>query len=283
MHNSPRLLRNIMMHHVAYYYQETLFTTPEGNAQHQQICDLLSQLHATGRFSKYVIREAEAEFPNEEARQALFAQLREFAARHKVALARTFGSRRHGFCYLPAQFLLVREDNALREVFPCQIGDEVQPLEYLRQIAANRPWTTRSAKGMEGKKHAALIAQIVAKPDILEPGLTLRGTNVQVSRDFGELGFVDLVFNDCDGAPLLVEVKVEPDELDKATGQILRHRKLFATQNRIPEPSIRIGVACPYIPSQYRSVFQSVGISWFELSLSWATKIHKDDHDNSRD
>lgn len=268
---------------VAYYYQESLLTTPEGNAQHQQICDLLSQLHATGRFAKCIIREAEAEFPTEQARQALFAQLREFAARHKVALARTFGSRRHGFCYLPAQFLLVREDNALREVFPCQIGDEVQPLEYLRQIAANRPWTTRSAKGMEGKKHAALVAQIVAKPNVLEPGLTLRGKNVQVSRNFGELGFVDLVFNDRDGAPLLVEVKVEPHELDKAIGQILRHRKLFATQNRIPEPSIRTGIACPYIPSQYRSLCQSVGITCFELSQSRATEIHENARDDSRD
>lgn len=271
------------MMEVIYYYQASLLTTPEGNAQHQQICNLLSQLHGAGRFAKCVIREAEAEFSTEEARQALFEQLREFAVRHKVALARTFGSRRHGFCYLPAQFLLVLEDNALREVFPCQIGSEVQPLEYLRQIAANRPWTTKSAKGMEGKKHAALIAQIVTNPSILEPGLTVRGKNVQVSRDFGELGFVDLVFNDRDSALLLVEVKVEPNELDKAIGQILRHRKLFATQNRIPEPSIRMGIACPYVPSQYRSLCQSVGISWFELSQSRAADIHQNVRDDSRD
>jgi len=272
------------MMEVAYYYRESLLTTPEGNAQHQQICDLLSRLRAAGRFAKCITRETEAEFPTEEARQALFVQLREFAARHKVALARTFGSRRHGFCYLPPQFLLVREDNALREVFPCQMGDDaVQPFEYLRDIAANRPWTIRSAKGMEGKKHAALVAEIVAKPGILEPGLTFRGKNIQVSGDFGELGFVDLVFDDRDGAPLLVEVKVEPDELDKAIGQILRHRKLFATQNRIPDPSIRMGIACPYIPSQYRSLCQSVGITWFQLSQSRPTEIHDNARDDSRD
>jgi hypothetical protein len=50
---------------------------------------------------------------------------------------------------------------------------------------------------------------------------------------------VDLVFADRDGHILLLEVKVGPDELDKAIGQILRHRYLYAQQNHISESSIR--------------------------------------------
>lgn len=254
---------------VVYYYRRTLLDTPEGAARHQQTCNLLSQLRAEGRITKCVTQDADAGFPTEEARHQLFNQLRDFAGRHKVGLADVFGSNRRSFWYLPPQFLLVFEGDALREVFPCRIGDEeVEPLEYLEQVAAGRPWTIRSIKGMEGKKHTALVAQILVKPDILEAGLVLQGRNVQVSRNFGELGFVDLVFNDRDGRPLLVEVKVGPEELDKAIGQILRHRQLFAQQNRLEDGTVRVGIACPYIPPQYRSICERVGITCFEIPSS---------------
>ncbi len=127
---------------------------------------------------------------------------------------------------------------------------------------------SRSAAGMEGKKHAALIAQILANPDSLESGLVFRAKNVQISRDFGELGFVDLVFEDRMGRSLLVEVKVGPDELDKAAGQILRYRQLFGQQNSIPKASVRVGIACPYVPQQFHSICKECGIRCFEVRLA---------------
>jgi hypothetical protein len=61
-----------------------------------------------------------------------------------------------------------------------------------------------------------------------------------VSQDLGEERFIDLLFEDRDGRPLLVEVKCGPAELDKAIGQILRHRYLFAQQNGIAKDRIRV-------------------------------------------
>jgi RecB family endonuclease NucS len=163
--------------------------------------------------------------------------------------------------------LLVSEGDRLQEVFPCVIGNgnQVEPLEFLTQISSGRPWTARSGRGMEGRKHNALIAQMLSDPAMLEPGLVVRGQNVQVCQDFGELGFIDLVFEDCEGRTLLVEVKVGPNELDKAIGQIMRHRYLFAQQNRVDETSVRMAIACPSIPTHYRSICARVGIICFKL------------------
>jgi hypothetical protein len=252
---------------IAYYYRKSVMDTREGAAHHDEIRDLLSRLRAKGHITDYVVQDTEIAFPTKQAEEDLFSRLRDFAARHKVGLARPFGSRRHSFCYLPQQFLLVYEGTRLKEVFPCEIGDrdQVEPFEFLSQITTGRPWTVRSASGMEGKRHKALIAQILSKPDRLEAGLMIRGQNVQVSQDFGELGFIDLVFEDSDGHTLLVEVKVGPNELDKAIGQIMRHRYLFARQNRVDETSIRMAIACPSIPTHYRSICAEVGITCFEI------------------
>ncbi len=252
---------------IAYYYRKSVRDTPQDAARHEQVCNLLSRLQTGGRIPDYVVEDTEAAFATEQAKEKLFNELREFAIRHKVGLAREFGSRRSGFWHLPQQFLLVFEGDRLQEVFPCRMGDgnQVEPVEFLLQIGSGQPWTTRSATGMEGRRHKALVAQILSNPDMLEPRLILRGQNVQVSRDFGELGFIDLLFEDCEGRPLLVEVKVEPNELDKAIGQVLRHRHLFAQQNRLDETSIRVGIACPYIPTHYRSICAQTGITCFEV------------------
>ena len=260
---TARHLRPTIMR-LAYYFRKEIVESAETAQTHEQILDVLMRLSAEGRIAQCIAQDVDAAFPTRETEETLFARLREFAARHKVGLSRPFGSRRRGFCYLPPAFLLVFEEESLREVFPCRIGDdEVTPLEYLNRLAGGQPWTNRSSRGMAGKKHAALVAQIVANPDILEPGLRLRGNNVQVSQDFGELGYVDLIFQDSTGRPLLLEVKVDPSELDKAIGQILRHRHLFGQQNHIR--SVRVGIACPYIPAHYDSICAPLGISRFRI------------------
>lgn len=251
---------------IEYYYRKSAMVTPEAAAQHDEICKLLLRIRTEGRIAEYLVQDAEIAFPTK-VREKLFKRLRDFALRHKVGLAQVFGSRRYSFCYLPDQFVLVFDGDQLREVFPCIMGGVgyVEPHEFLRQIGRGGPWTDRSGAGMEGKKHKALVAQIVDNLDSLESGLVVRGHNVQVSRDFGELGFVDLVFQDCKGRALLVEVKAGPRELDKAIGQIMRHRHLFSQQNQIEELSIRIGIACPSIPAHYRSICFGVGVACFEI------------------
>jgi len=254
------------MFRIEYYYREELLRSPEERRQHQVVC---ASLKANGRISEFAVLETNAAFPNPEAQRSLFGQLRNFASRHRVGLARVFGSNRSGFWYMPAQFIFVFNEDTLAEVFPCRIGgDDMDITEYLERLGSGQPWTVRSGGGMDGKRHRAVIAQILTNSDVLEAGLVFQGKNVQVSRDFGELGYVDLVFTDRSGRALLVEVKVGSGELDKAIGQILRHRQLFARQNGLPEESIRPGIACPYIPPQYRSICESIGVSYFEVPQS---------------
>src|SRR5207247_8712009 len=93
----------------AYYFRQTLFSSPGGGARHGQARALPAGLRAEGRTADVVVREADLAFPTKAAQQELLDRLREFATRHKVALAQLFGSRKHGFCYLPSQFLLVSE------------------------------------------------------------------------------------------------------------------------------------------------------------------------------
>lgn len=259
-----------MQTQIAYYYRNSVTDAPDSAGRHNEICRLLSQLRADGRIAECVIQETEGGFPSRDHEEKLLNRLREFALRHKVRLSQQFGSRRHGFCYLPQQFVLVSEGDQLREVFPCEFGDggQMEPLEYLKRLASGKPWTVRAGRGMEGKRHKQIIARIINNPNSLEPGLILRGQNVQVSRDVGELGFVDLVFEDSGGHSLLVEVKVASNELDKAIGQILRHRNLFARQNQLDETSIRMGIACPSIPSYCRSICAAARISCFEIRES---------------
>ncbi len=252
--------------HLAYYFRKTLLSTADGAVRHERARALLARLQAECRTTEFLVEDADVAFATKAVQRKLFDRLRGFATRHKVALAQLFGSRKHGFCYLPSEFLLVSEGDALREVLPCQMGQkEVSVLEYLEALARGRPWTTSSARGTEGRKHAAIVARIVHNPGILEPGLRLRGQNVQVSRDFGELGFVDLLFEDGAGRPLLVEIKVEPPELDKAIGQILRHQYLFAHQNSIPKDSVRVGIACPFIRWPWSAICEEHGISCFSI------------------
>jgi hypothetical protein len=86
-----------------------------------------------------------------------------------------------------------------------------------------------------------------------------------VTRGFGERGLIDAVFQKVDGGYLLVEVKGKPEELDKAVGQILRHRTLFVAQNGLEEERVEVAIACPFIPAEAQEVCQSIGIRCLEL------------------
>jgi hypothetical protein len=92
---------------IRYYYKPNFLDTPEKVNLHQAVCDSLVALKAKSRISEFVIQESDIAFPDQETQQNLFEQLRDFASRHKVGLARIFGSRRFGFCFIPPQFILV--------------------------------------------------------------------------------------------------------------------------------------------------------------------------------
>jgi len=251
---------------IRYFHRPSLLT-PEHDPVHRRICELLDQLRATGM--NCTTENADEQFPDSATQAAFLEQidLRGFAMRRKAGLSQTFGSRRAGFWWLPPQFVLVFERDELVQVFPCGIGQEdVTPLHYLEHIAAGKPWTYRSGKGMEGRKHKLLVDRLKADSAIIERGLTLQGSDVQVSQGI-EVGFIDLVFEDSNGRPLLVEVKVDGDEMDKAVGQILRHRYLYAVQNRIPKSEIRLGICCQYVPPSFCDICNDLGITWVEVAL----------------
>ena len=118
------------------------------------------------------------------------------------------------------------------------------PEDFLESFLAGEPWTLGSRRrGGVDSMHEQIVKQIAACPDILEPGLRLQARDVFVSVEF-ERGYIDLLFRDRDDRFLIVGVKVKASELDKAAGQLFRHRRLFAEMNSIVPARIRIALAC---------------------------------------
>jgi hypothetical protein len=238
--------------------------------RHEEILTLLSGLQHDSRVVEVSTRDHREAFPTDEDRSAFLEKLRDFGCRHHVGLGRVFGSRRHRFWWLPPQFLLVYDSSRLCEVFPCDIEDtRVEPEEFLERLWRGEPWVTLAEARHRGpQKHQVMVERIRKDPDVVETGATIVRTDVHVSRGFAEVGYVDVVLRDRAGRYLLLEVKVKADEIDKAIGQILRHRELFCSQNLLEPGSVRLGIACPYVPEHARRVCLAVGIEAFELSWS---------------
>jgi len=252
---------------IRYFYNREHSDQDRWAAQHKSIQAALRRLQETARIHEYGVQEHKEAFPTGEDEREFFKQLADFSLRHHVALAQIFGSRKHGFSYLPPQFLLVYSAGQLAEVFPCRVGNtEISILDFLARLEKGEAWTSTSYRVGKKSKHEEMIERILDNPATLEAGLTLHGKSVHVSQGFGEVGIIDLVFLDKSGTYLLVEVKVKPDEIDKAIGQVLRHRDLFARQNFLERNKLRIGIACPFIPVQARAICEAAGIEAFELS-----------------
>ena len=263
-----------------YFYNQKFVQDSQLSEKHKKILLFLGDLKLLSKISDFEEFETGNTFKEESVRKEFLNNLRDFGIRHHVRLGRIFGSRKYGFSYLPPQFLLVKEGDNLKEVFPCEInGIEKGIIEFLEAIKQNRPWTNHNVPAARKTKHELIAEKIIQHPDVLEKDLRFDGRNVQVSQDFGELGYIDLIFKDRDNKYLLVEVKVKPDEIDKATGQILRHKNLFIKQNSIPSESIRLAIACPYIPKHQKEVCEEVGIECFEVDM--ANETPKSSPENS--
>jgi len=78
-------------------------------------------------------------------------------------------------------------------------------------------------------------------------------------------GAIDLLFLDGAGRFLIVEVKVKPEELDKAVGQLRRHARLYVETFHIEAARLRLAVACFYIPPSRIAEFAEIGITCFSL------------------
>lgn len=259
---------------VSYLYSAELVGQARLDAIRRQLTDL-AQL---GRFAPSVIQEHREALPTEAIRQTFFDQLREFSARHHVGLGRAFGSNKHRFWYLPSEIALVQEGEVLRGVFPCDIDDRmIDPGEFIECVVRGEAWMTLGDSRRKGpRKHQALVELICRDPDVVEPGARLIRSDVHVSRDFGEIGYIDVVLRDGEERYLLLEVKVKPAETDKAIGQILRHKDLFCTQSLVNPDRVRVGIACPDVTEQARRICGSVGIEVFELRARTALKERGD-------
>lgn len=252
---------------LAYYHSDEPLADTVRRCQHEAICGHLGKLKDAGLILGYSIQEQSQAFPTKEARQKVLCRLRDFSMRHHVGLGKIFGSNRYGFSYLPSSFLFVTEGEELREVFPCDIsGTQFDAQEFLESLLQGEPWNRQLVPEKKQTNHETLIQRIVDNPNILEPGLTLAGRTVHLSRDFGEVGYVDLIFEDKEGLHLLVEVKVKSDEIDKAIGQVRRYRELYAKQNFVSLDKLRLGIACPSIPELSRATCQEIGIECFEIA-----------------
>lgn len=247
------------------YYFQPRSTLADLQSQHARACELLQRLNVEGRLASIEIRTHEEGFPTPDAKTQLFRTLERFAMERQIGLARVFGSQRRGFWFLPAQFFLAYSGTTLAHVFPCRFGRvEVEVVEALERLTAGEAWSIAS-KRAKANRHESLVSFVQQHSDVIGTGLTCRGTNIPVSRSFAERGFVDVVFEGERGY-LLVEVKVKADELDKAMGQVMRHRDLFIEHNNLPPDRVRTAIACPAMPASFVRMCAGVGIQCVDLA-----------------
>jgi hypothetical protein len=251
---------------IEYYHRPEWCQDTAGADAHARCIELLSELKARQLIDRYQARTAAESF-SADAERDLLRRLRHFASARGIRLGRRFGSNKHHFSWLPARFLIVSRAARWLAVFPCELeSGYVMPEDYLESLLTGEPWTigSRSRNGAD-TAHERIVKQLASQPDLLERGLRFEARDVFVSAG-DERGYIDLLFRDSEDRFLIVEVKVGPTELDKATGQVRRHRRLFAEMNSIDSARIRIALACPEIPLARLAEFQELAIGCFVVA-----------------
>jgi hypothetical protein len=207
--------------HIDYYFRKESLSDDGGERTHARIVGDLTEAQAGGLLCDFRVMEHAEAFPTQADERAKLDRLREFAMVKKVGLGRQFGSNGTHFGWFPARALLVSVGGELRNVFPCELENRnVEPENFLESLLKREPWATGGVERRKRvKRHDRLADHLAANPDLLEPGLTLRGREILVSSTSGEGGSIDLLFLDGAGRFLIVEVKVTSAELDKAVGQ----------------------------------------------------------------
>jgi hypothetical protein len=252
---------------IDYYFRKERLGDDGGERTHARLVGDLTAARASGLLCAFrVIEHAEA-FPTQADESVVLKRLREFATVKKVGLGRRFGSNKFHFSWFPSHALLVRVGTELRNVFPCELENGyVEPEDFLESLLKREPWALGGVERRKRmKRHDRIADHLAANPDLLEPGLVFRGAEIPVSSISGEGGSIDLLFLDSAGLFLIVEVKVKQEELDKAVGQLRRHKRLYAETFHIEAARLRLAVACPDILPARIAEFAEIGITCFQL------------------
>jgi Endonuclease NucS len=250
-----------------YYFRKERLCD-EGDARaHAGMLENLALAKTAGLLADFKVLEHGEAFPIQADERNVLERLREFAVVRKVGLGRRFGSNGNRFGWFPARALLVSVGDELRNVFPCELENGyVEPTDFLEALLRGEPWALGGVdRRKRAKRHDRLADYLATNPDLLEPGLTLRGKEIPVSSVSGEGGSIDLLFVDSSGRFLIVEIKVTPKELDKAVGQLGQHARLYTEMYHIYPARLRLAVACPYIPRARFAEFAKIGITCFPL------------------
>ena len=252
---------------IDYYFRRERLSDDGGERTHARLVEDLTAAKAGGLLCDFrVIEHAEA-FPTPADESAVLKRLREFAMVKKVGLGRQFGSNKYHFSLFPSHALLVSVGSELRNVFPCELENGyVEPKYFLESLLKREPWAVGGVERRKRvKRHDRIADHLAANPDLLEPGLTFRGAEIPVSSMSGEGGSIDLLFLDSAGRFLIVEVKVKQEELDKAVGQLRRHKRLYVETFHIEAARLRLAVACPDILPARIAECAEIGITCFPL------------------
>lgn len=253
----------------SYYYKPEWLKDAQSQSAHARCIELLSQVRQRGLISSYLALTVNEWFATYAEERIVLDKLREFATRRGIGLGRLFGSNKNHFAWFPSRSLIISKHEQWLEVLPCELeGGYVEPEDFLVALLEGTAWTLGShRRGKESSVHEQIVRHLAAHPETLEPGLSFAGRDVFVSGEI-ERGYLDLLFRDSDGRFLIVEVKVKASELDKATGQLRRHRRLFAEMNHVDPVRVRLALACLDIPTTRKAEFEEAAISCFPVSLS---------------
>jgi hypothetical protein len=253
--------------HIDYYFRRERLNDDGGERVHARLVGDLAAAKAGGLLRDFSVIERGEAFPTQADESAMLKRLREFSMVKKIGLGRQFGSNKYHFSWFPSHALLVSVGTELRNVFPCELENGyVEPEDFLESLLKREPWTLGGVERRKRvKRHDRIADHLAINSDLLESGLTFRGAEIPVSSTSGEGGSIDLLFLDSAGLFLIVELKVKQEELDKAVGQLRRHKRLYAETFHIEAARLRLAVACPDILPARIAEFAEIGITCFPL------------------
>lgn len=128
-------------------------------------------------------------------------------------------------------------------------------LEAINRILELGP---RSYAESRGILEDPILRIVRDRPEIVEEGLKLKGSNVDVGT-----GTADLIMEDRNGKPFVMEVETIAGE--EAAAQVSRLALGYAQCLGIPRDAVRMGIICADFDAKARRACESLGIELYRM------------------
>lgn len=186
-----------------------------------------------------MIHKIEKRIIDQKEEEAIIAAIRDIRPQSRGAVVTSGGdmlplSGRKKLNLSNTPILLVKSDGRPEYVFPCKVEEKYYDvLQGISFLVQNLPERVK----LEGEGETPISSKLKESPKSLEDDLEFDAYEVETGS-----GVADLLFHDCNGRHLLIEVEREAS--DATIGQILRLCAGFEKKNGLEPGSVRTGIVC---------------------------------------